>query len=135
MSSPPSLAPDPGALATLARLASRHGDAVREQARQDAEELSDAYVALRALVAALQQDPEGLSPEDVSDGLAQIAVASAAIEEFEYVLMRYSRTPIPGCKDPRLTWRQVASAMRLESEQAAMQRYKRRVKRYADEPR
>ncbi|MGF0167590.1 hypothetical protein OH717_34320 (plasmid) [Streptomyces albidoflavus] len=118
--------------AALARLLDRHGATLDDERRRRA--TASIPVALQAVITAqarhiLQREPVDRADEsDVLDALSLIRAAREDIEQAESALLLAARTEAADGK-PLLTFRRIAAALDLESEQAAQGRYLRRVGR------
>lgn len=131
------LRPVPGALdddqtAALARVLGRHAGTLDDERSRRA--TTNVPVALQAVITAqarhiLQREPVDRADEaDVLDALSLIRAAREDIDQAEAALLLAARTEAADGK-PLLTFRRIAAALDLESEQAAQGRYLRRVGR------
>ncbi|MEV0415447.1 hypothetical protein AB0I68_32895 [Streptomyces sp. NPDC050448] len=74
----------------------------------------------------LQEEPEGRA-EDVADALALLQVARADLDGLEGTLLLAARSTSSRTGKPLLTFKKIAAALGVESEQAAQGRYRRKV--------
>ncbi|WP_202514188.1 MULTISPECIES: hypothetical protein [unclassified Streptomyces] len=118
--------------AALARLLESHGATLDDERRRRA--TASIPVALQGVITAqarhiLQREPVDRADEsDVLDALSLIRTAREDIDQAEAALLLAARTEAADGK-PLLTFRRIAAALDLESEQAAQGRYLRRVGR------
>lgn len=132
---------DEDGAAALARLAERYADDLPRAQQLDTVRAAAAahaafrYQARRVLsssrMARVTDDPaEELEDraEDIADALSLLRAAREDLESLEGALLYAARRPgrRPGGKPP-LTFRQIAVAIGVESEQAAQGRYRRKV--------
>ncbi|MFF2374867.1 hypothetical protein ACFVUW_10840 [Streptomyces xiamenensis] len=77
-------------------------------------------------IAGITEDPEDRA-DDVAAALALLQVARDDLEALEVFLLMVARTTSTRTGKPLLTFRQIATALSVESEQAAQGRYRRKV--------
>jgi hypothetical protein len=72
-------------------------------------------------------EPPGDRAEDITDALSLLRAARENLDSLEGALLLAARQPATGTSKPLLTFRQIATAIGAESEQAAQGRYRRKV--------
>lgn len=141
----PSAPTDREAVARRYRLLERHGENAEQYLNGDAatvagarrgdetddDELIGALHAgwLADLVATYSRPDStpAASASDIADALALLAEARAHLEWTESVLLEAARRPDKDTGRPVLTWRRIAAALNIASEQGAQGRYQRRA--------